>query len=212
MIRDSHQLDVKFASMGAAKLEPMNRTIVETGKKSNFGKMTQSSIISPLKKQLERLTQNRNAELVDEQMQRDFDSIKLNMGATFKGDGANLYDEFDLTGGSLTADGKRTPNSKFIKDKFKGLLEGEQCLQTFACAISLKILIQGRLYLTNKRICFYSYFNDKTIFGKETKIVIPLTNISRIEKKTNVVVFSNSISIFTKEGREIFITSFVFRD
>lgn len=147
-------------------------------------------------------------------MQRDFDSIKLNMGGTFKGDltGTNDYDEFDLTGGSTNASGKRTPNTKFIKEKFMGLLEGEKCLQTYACAISLKILIQGRLYLTNKRICFHSYFNDKTIFGKETKIVIPLTNVSRIEKKTNVVVFSNSISIYTKEGREIFITSFVYRD
>jgi hypothetical protein len=93
-----------------------------------------------------------------------------------------------------------------------GLQEGEKCIETYSCAISLKILIQGRLYLTNKRLCFHSYFNDKTIFGKETKIMIPLTNVQRIEKKTNVMVFSNSISIFTKEGREIFITSFVYRD
>jgi hypothetical protein len=63
-------------------------------------------------------------------MQRDFDSIKLNMGGMFKGElmGANLYDEFDLTGGSMTADGKRTPNTKFIKEKFMGLVEGEKCL------------------------------------------------------------------------------------
>ena len=76
----------------------------------------------------------------------------------------------------------------------------------------MKILIQGRLYVTNKRLCFHSYFHDKTIFGKETKILIPLANIARVEKKTNVMVFDNSISIFTKEEREIFITSFMFRD
>jgi hypothetical protein len=68
------------------------------------------------------------------------------------------------------------------------------------------------LYVSNKRLCFHSYFNDKTIFGKETKILIPLGNISRVEKKTNVMVFDNSISIFTMEEREIFITSFMFRD
>lgn len=66
--------------------------------------------------------------------------------------------------------------------------------------------------MTNKRLCFHSYFNDKTIFGKETKIMIPLANVTRVEKKTNIMVFPNSISIFTKEEKEIFITSFVFRD
>ena len=107
---------------------------------------------------------------------------------------------------------KLTSNSKFIAEKFFGLLDGETCLESYACAISMKILIQGRLYVTNKRLCFHSYFNDKTIFGKETKILIPLANISRVEKKTNVMVFDNSISIFTKENREIFITSFMARD
>jgi hypothetical protein len=106
----------------------------------------------------------------------------------------------------------KTPNTKFLKEKFKGLTDGEKCIQTFACAMSLKILLQGRLYVTNKRICFHSYFNDKTIFGKETKFMIPFTDVKRIEKKINVMVFPNSISIFTKENREIFITSFVYRD
>lgn len=34
-----------------------------------------------------------------------------------------------------------TPNSKFLADKFMGLMEDEKCLETFSCAISLKILI-----------------------------------------------------------------------
>jgi hypothetical protein len=33
-----------------------------------------------------------------------------------------------------------------------------------------------------------------------------------MEKKSNVFVFPNSISVVTKEGKEIFITSFVYRD
>jgi hypothetical protein len=102
-------------------------------------------------------------------------------------------------------------NSKFIAEKFFGLIEGEQCLEAYSCAISLKILIQGKLYVTNKRLCFHSYFNDKTIFGKETKILIPIANVSRVEKKTNVMI-DNSISIFTKENKEIFFTSFMSRD
>jgi hypothetical protein len=107
---------------------------------------------------------------------------------------------------------KLSTNNKFIKEKFFGLLEGEKVIESYACAMSLKILVQGRLYVTNKRLCFHSYFNDKTIFGKETKILIPLTNVARVEKKTNVMVFDNSISIITKEDKEIFMTSFMFRD
>lgn len=30
---------------------------------------------------------------------------------------------------------------KFIQDKFFNLIEGETCLETYSCAISLKILI-----------------------------------------------------------------------
>lgn len=66
--------------------------------------------------------------------------------------------------------------------------------------------------MTTKRLCFHSYFNDKTLFGKETKIAIPFSNIQRLEKKSSVFVFPNSISVVTKEGKEIFITSFVTRD
>ena len=105
-----------------------------------------------------------------------------------------------------------SPNTKFVSEKFRGLLEGEKCIGNYSCAVSLKILIQGRLYVTTKRLCFHSYFNDKTIFGKETKIAIPFSNIKRMEKKSNVFVFPNSISVVTKEGKEIFITSFVYRD
>jgi len=66
--------------------------------------------------------------------------------------------------------------------------------------------------LTSRRICFHSYFNDKTLFGKETKIQIYYSNVLRISKKTNAMVFDNSISVTTKEDKQIFFTSFVFRD
>jgi hypothetical protein len=77
-------------------------------------------------------------------------------------------------------------------------MDGEKVLESYACALSLKILIQGRLYVTTKRLLFHSYFNDKTLFGKETKIQILFSDVSRVEKKTNAMVFDNSISVFTK--------------
>lgn len=121
---------------------------------------------------------------------------------------SNLDEAQDALGGGDPS----TPNAKFVSEKFRGLLEGERCVANYSCAVSMKILIQGRVYVTTKRLCFHSYFNDKTIFGKETKIAIPFSNIQRLEKKSNVFVFPNSISVVTKEGKEIFITSFMYRD
>ena len=68
------------------------------------------------------------------------------------------------------------------------------------------------MYVTTKRVCFHSYFNDKTLFGKETKMQINFPDIKRIEKKTNAMVFDNSISLITKEDKELFFTSFMYRD
>ena len=37
MLKDSASLDVKYASMVGVKVEPINSTIFETGRKSNVG-------------------------------------------------------------------------------------------------------------------------------------------------------------------------------
>jgi len=85
-------------------------------------------------------------------------------------------------------------------------------VETYSCALSLKIILQGRLYVTNRNLFFHSYFNDKTIFGKETKYLVSFKNIQSIEKKYNAVVFDNSIGVVTKDKKGIFFTSFVYRD
>ena len=90
--------------------------------------------------------------------------------------------------------------------------EGEKVIDTFACALSQKILLQGRMYITHKKLFFHSYFNPKTVIGKETKFLIPFSDILKIEKKVNALVFDNSIQITTKDGKEIFFASFVYRD
>lgn len=84
-------------------------------------------------------------------------------------------------------------------------------MSKFTCALANKILLQGRLYITTKRLCFHSYFNKYTLFGRETKVIVPLNEIKKIEKRYNAVIFDNSIAVLTKET-ELFFTSFVFRD
>jgi len=104
-----------------------------------------------------------------------------------------------------------TKLSSFEK-KFK-FERGEKLQDSFTCAISKKILLHGRLYITNKRLCFYSMFNNKLLFfGKDTKISIPLEDIRSLEKRINALVFDNSIAVITKINKETFLTSFLQRD
>jgi hypothetical protein len=86
----------------------------------------------------------------------------------------------------------------------------EKVEDNFYCAYYDKILLQGKLYITNKKLVFYTWFNNKTLFGP-TKLIIPLVDIVRVEKKYNLKIFNNSIKIITKKS-ELFFTSFVYRD
>ena len=61
--------------------------------------------------------------------------------------------------------------------------EGEVIIDEFSAAIALKILIQGRLFVSNQALYFHSFFNDSIMFfGRETKIKIMLKDIKDIKK------------------------------
>lgn len=68
------------------------------------------------------------------------------------------------------------------------------------------------MFLTNKKLCFHSYFNESTIFGRDTRMVIPLDNIKKIIKTSGSIIFNNSIQVITKEDKEIIFTSFMYRE
>lgn len=55
------------------------------------------------------------------------------------------------------------------------------------------MLLQGRLYLTTKRLFFHSPFNSNNLFFGETMLNIPRQDVSTIEKKTNAYIFDNSL-------------------
>lgn len=99
-------------------------------------------------------------------------------------------------------------NGSWLFKKFK---VSENLIESFACALSWKILLQGRIYITPSKICFYSHFNNSTLFGGDTKLIIPLADITKLEKRYNALIFDNSIAVLTKNN-EFFFTSFVYRD
>ena len=113
-----------------------------------------------------------------------------------------------------------SPNNQIIIENQNQLKEEEKLLKLekdeifikfFRCAFSEKILLQGRLYVTNKKLVFYSLFNSENIFFGNTKLIIPMEDIINVEKKKNLKIFDNSIKITTKKS-ELFFTSFVKRD
>ena len=93
--------------------------------------------------------------------------------------------------------------------KFNELEEGEKKLDSFNCALKEKILLQGKLNITTKKIEFNSLFNPVTVFGKTT-IIIPLKDIIEIQKKYNLAL-DNSIEIKTEKVSYTFI-NFLSRD
>lgn len=77
------------------------------------------------------------------------------------------------------------------------LPESEQVLEDFHCAYYKrnKILTQGRMYLSQNHVAFYS-----SIFSKKVSLVIPFRDIVSIDKKTTVLIVPNAIEIVSRSS------------
>ncbi len=86
-----------------------------------------------------------------------------------------------------------------ILSKYDGIFyidNEETVINYYNCGLSDKIILQGKLYLTSKKLVFHSWFNENSLFGK-THIEIPNEDIIDISKKKNTF-FDNSIYIQTQ--------------
>ena len=99
------------------------------------------------------------------------------------------------------ADALNSPRTKFIKTKFKSFAPDEKVLDSFACAAaSGTIVLQGKLYLTDRCCYFYSPFNNKTILGKGSKLRIRLCDLETVKMETTLIFFANTLRFFYKTG------------
>ncbi|XP_065126371.1 GRAM domain-containing protein 2B isoform X2 [Paramisgurnus dabryanus] len=96
-------------------------------------------------------------------------------------------------------------NSQYHK-VFKDIREEEELLQSYTCALQKDILYQGRLYVSDNWICFYS-----KVFGRDTKIAIPVTSVTVIKKTKTAILVPNALVISTAHERYAFV-SFLSRD
>ncbi|EEB06286.1 GRAM domain-containing protein [Schizosaccharomyces japonicus yFS275] len=89
---------------------------------------------------------------------------------------------------------------------FKSVPDDDYLIEDYGCALQRDIFLHGRMYLSEKHICFNS-----SIFGWVTNIVIPFSEVVSVEKKYTAVVFPNAIQITTLHARYLF-ASFLSRD
>uniref|UniRef100_A0AAR2JIZ0 GRAM domain containing 1A n=1 Tax=Pygocentrus nattereri TaxID=42514 RepID=A0AAR2JIZ0_PYGNA len=88
---------------------------------------------------------------------------------------------------------------------FKKLPDTERLIVDYSCALQKDILLQGRLYLSENWICFYS-----NIFRWET--TVRLTNdVTSLTKEKTAKLIPNAIQICTEQDKHFF-TSFGARD
>ncbi|XP_035378068.1 GRAM domain-containing protein 2B [Electrophorus electricus] len=84
---------------------------------------------------------------------------------------------------------------------FKDINENEQLKQSYTCALQKDILYQGRLFVSDNWICFHS-----KVFGKDTKIVIPVTSVKVIQKTKTAILVPNALVITTAQEKYVFVS------
>ncbi|KAI3372965.1 hypothetical protein L3Q82_023400, partial [Scortum barcoo] len=89
---------------------------------------------------------------------------------------------------------------------FKEISKEEQLRQSYTCALQKDILYQGRMFVSDHWICFHS-----KVFGKDTKIAIPVMSVSHIKKTKTAILVPNALVIATANDRYVFV-SFLSRD
>uniref|UniRef100_A0A8C6TEM8 GRAM domain containing 1Bb n=1 Tax=Neogobius melanostomus TaxID=47308 RepID=A0A8C6TEM8_9GOBI len=89
---------------------------------------------------------------------------------------------------------------------FKQLPDTERLIVDYSCALQRDILLQGRLYLSENWICFYS-----NIFRWETLLTVQLKDICSMTKEKTARLIPNAIQVCT-DSEKHFFTSFGARD
>ncbi|AOW00718.1 uncharacterized protein YALI1_A16215g [Yarrowia lipolytica] len=89
---------------------------------------------------------------------------------------------------------------------FKSVPEDDFLLDDFSCAYSREILVQGRMFVSERHICFFA-----NILGWQTHHVIAFDEIVSLDKKTTAGLFPNGIVVQTLHSTYIY-ASFISRD
>ncbi|KAJ7050882.1 hypothetical protein C8F01DRAFT_1263583 [Mycena amicta] len=110
-------------------------------------------------------------------------------------DGASGLEDLDLGEDDIPVTGFAVASNKRNADfheLFPGIPEGDYLIEDYGCALQREILIQGRLYVSENHLCFHA-----NIFGWVTDLLIPIYEITALEKKMTAFVIPNAIRVGT---------------
>ncbi|XP_048877085.1 GRAM domain-containing protein 2B [Brienomyrus brachyistius] len=108
---------------------------------------------------------------------------------------------------------KKSQSTQFSKTNaqyhklFKEVSKDELLRQSYTCALQKDILYQGKMYVSENWICFHS-----KVFGKDTKIAIPVLLVTFIKKTKTAILVPNALVITTSSSERHVFVSFLSRD
>jgi hypothetical protein len=89
--------------------------------------------------------------------------------------------------------------NKDFHNLFKSVPEDDLLIEDYAAAYQKDILLQGRIYISEGHICFYS-----NIIGFVNTLVMSFDEVISVEKKSTAMIFQNGIMIQTLHARNSF--------
>ncbi|KAF7691680.1 protein Aster-C isoform X1 [Silurus meridionalis] len=96
--------------------------------------------------------------------------------------------------------------SEEFRKTFKELNETERLIVDYTCALQKDILLQGRIFVTENFLCFYSH----VFWG--TKIIVNIKDISSMTREKTARLIPNAIQIIQTNTEKLFFTSFTARE
>lgn len=93
-------------------------------------------------------------------------------------------------------------STQVVRDIFN-LSRKERIFDDFSWAVKHKILLHGRIYLTENYIWFYS-----NVLGIKHKIILELKKIKEIKKKNTLGLLPNALMITTDDDQSYKFSSF----
>ncbi|XP_026154167.1 GRAM domain-containing protein 2B-like isoform X8 [Mastacembelus armatus] len=84
---------------------------------------------------------------------------------------------------------------------FTEVSQDELLKQSYTCALQKEILYQGRIFVSDNWICFYS-----RVFGKDTKISVPVVSVKCIRKTKTALLVPNALVIETTSEQLLFVS------
>lgn len=102
---------------------------------------------------------------------------------------------------------KKSSTSQFSKTNaqfhklFHDVAAEELLKQSFTCALQKDILYHGKLFVSENWIGFYS-----KLFGKDIKILIPVTSVILIKKTKAALLVPNAVVIATETEKYLFVS------